>query len=138
MSAQDGRRLSAMATSSRVTSRRSRICSSRRRLLASTISAGSIKTVLPDADSSWTMPAIRRLLAGATGTTRRPSRTAGVTSGSTHPSCTARAITRRIAPAMTPFIEASERRMSANSGDALSRTLPQRSSRRSMERAASG
>ena len=60
--------------------------SSRMRLFASTTSSGSIKIVFPEADSSWTIPLIRRFKAGATGITSRPSRMVGVTSLSTNPS----------------------------------------------------
>ncbi len=71
---------SANAVSILTVSRRSSSCSSRILLLASTISAGSMYTVLPDADSSCTMPLMRRLFIGGTGITRRPSRTDGVVS----------------------------------------------------------
>ena len=77
-----GRSSAATAISMRTSSRCSSMWSSRSRLLASTTSAGSMKTVLPDADSSWTMPGMRRLFIGATGTTRRPSRTDAVVSWS--------------------------------------------------------
>lgn len=66
----------------RMISRRSAALSSRMRLLASTTAAGSMKTVLPVALSSWMIPLILRLRAGATGMTRRPSRSVGETSRS--------------------------------------------------------
>ena len=78
-----GRMESVNAIRMRVTSRRSSASSSRMRLLASTTSSGSMNTVLPDADSSCTIPRILRLSPGATGSTRRPSRMVGAASLST-------------------------------------------------------
>ena len=67
------------------------------RLFASTTTSGSIKTVLPLADSSCTIPFIFRLKAGATGIIKRPSRMVGVTSLSTTPSdCAARRMDCRL------------------------------------------
>ena len=86
MSATSGRRMSVNVTSIFIISLRSSLSNSLMRLLASTTSAGSINTVLPEADSSCTIPFIFRLNAGATGITRRPSRMVGVTSFSTSPS----------------------------------------------------
>ena len=78
-------------------SRRSSPSSSRMRLFASTTTSGSIKTVLPLADSSCTIPFIFRLKAGATGIIKRPSRMVGVTSLSTTPSdCAARRMDCRL------------------------------------------
>lgn len=54
--------------------------SSRTRLFASTTSVGSIKTVLPVALSSCTIPLILRFRVGMTGITSLPSRRVGVTS----------------------------------------------------------
>ena len=81
-----GRMLSVNSIRMRVTSRFSSASSSRMRLLASTTSSGSMNTVLPDADSSCTIPRILRFNPGATGSTRRPSRMVGAASLSTRPS----------------------------------------------------
>ena len=77
-----GRMVSAKAVNMRTISRRSSMVSSRSRLFASTTSAGSMKNVLPEPDSPCTIPEILRLYIGATGMTRRPSRTDGVVSAS--------------------------------------------------------
>ncbi len=122
-----GRNSSVSTVSIRVISRRSSIWSSRTRLLASTISAGSMYTVFPEADSSWTIPEIRRLYIGGTGMTRRPSRIDGVTSLSIYPASTAFDMTRLIMEAMAPDVDDSCERISRNSGEALSRMLPNRS-----------
>ena len=108
----------------RIISRRSSASNSRIRLLASTTSAGSINTVLPVADSSCTIPLIRRLRAGATGITNRPSRTVGFTSFSTIPSaCADRKIEFNVRD-MLPVVAANSRRILAKDGDALSLILP--------------
>ena len=69
-----------------MTSLRSSASSCLTLLLASTTSAGSINTVFPVADSSCTIPLIRRFTDGATGNTSRPSRMVGAASFSTSPS----------------------------------------------------
>ena len=79
----EGRRVLENSVRIRMISRRSSPSSSRIRLLASTTSAGSINTVFPLADSSWTIPLILRFNPGATGITNRPSRMVGATSLST-------------------------------------------------------
>ena len=104
------------------------------RLLASTTSAGSMKTVRPVADSSWTIPFIFRFKAGATGMTKRPSRMVGVTSLSTTPSCCA---FRKMACSVReiPLSAAtSSRRIRNSSADAESLILPYLSSMLSMRR----
>ena len=108
------------------------------RLLASTTSAGSTNTVLPEADSSCTMPRILRFRPGATGITRRPSRRVGVTSFSTRPSlCAARSMPNSVRE-MLPSVLASSWRMALNVGDALSFIFPNLSSMVSMARTISG
>jgi len=86
ISGMEGRNVLENVVRIRMISRRSSPSSSRMRLLASTTSAGSMNTVLPLADSSWTIPLILRFSPGATGITNRPSRMVGVTSLSTYPS----------------------------------------------------
>ncbi len=113
MSGIDGRMNAVISESMRIISRRSSSSSSRPRLLTSTISAGSMKKVFPVADSSCTMPLILRLCMGATGSTRRPSRTVGVVSLSRYPASTARAITRRIIELTDADIRDSSERISA-------------------------
>ena len=108
----------------RITSRRSSASSSRMRLLASTTSAGSMKTVLPVADSSCTIPLMRRFSAGTTGITSRPSRTVGFTSLSTMPSACAERSMELSVRDMLPVVEANSRRMPARVGDALSLIFP--------------
>ena len=108
----------------RIISRRSSPSNSRMRLLASTTSAGSMKTVFPVADSSCTIPLIFRFNPGATGITSRPSRMVGVTSLSTYPSAWA---LRRIAcrlREMLPVVDANSRRIRRSSDDALSLIFP--------------
>ena len=123
-----GRTSLANSVSMRMISRRSSASSSLILLLASTTSAGSINTVLPDADSSCTMPRIFLLSPCDTGMTRRPSRMAGVTSFSTNPSLwAARNIPFRVRD-MLPSVRDSSRRMSASCGDALSFIFPNLSS----------
>ena len=105
-------------------SRRSSPSSSRMRLFASTTTSGSMKTVLPLADSSCTIPLIFRLKAGATGIIRRPSRMVGVISLSTTPSdCAARNIDCKLRemPLMVAVISF---RICARAGEALSFTRP--------------
>ena len=133
-----GRSVAVNAVRIRTTSRCSSSCSSRKRLPAATTSAGSIYTVLPEADSSCTMPGILRLFIGATGITIRPSRIAGVVSLSINPSLTADAMTRRMRVLRVPDIEARWRRMSAKAGEALSATSPQRSRMRLMSATTAG
>ncbi len=108
------------------------------RLLASTISAGSIYMVLPEADSSWTMPLILRLCIVSTGITTRPSRTEGDVSLSIYPAWTAWASTRRMAAFIDPVAADIDERIWANSGVALSFMLPKRSMIRSILRQISG
>ena len=93
----NGRNSSVNSINMRIISCRSSISSSLTRLLASTTASGSIKTVLPLADSSCTMPLTLRFIAGATGITKRPSRMVGETSFSITPSlCALRNILARI------------------------------------------
>ena len=122
----------------RMISRRSSICSSRMRLFVCTTSAGSINTVLPDADSSCTIPEIFRLCIGGTGITIRPSRIDGAVSGSIRPAATADAITLRMAAAMLPAAAASDLLISASAAEAESLILPKRSRTRSMTASGAG
>ena len=103
MSSAWGRMMSVKAIRIAVSSRFSSISSSRIRFPASTTSAGSMKTVLPVALSSWTMPLICLFIPAATGITRRPSRTAGDASFSTMPAATAESITLRMARCILPW-----------------------------------
>ena len=85
--------------------------SSRTRLFASTTSVGSIKTVLPVALSSCTIPLILRFRVGMTGITSLPSRRVGVTSFSTMPSlCAERNILYKVRD-MLPSVFASSLRI---------------------------
>ena len=94
------------------------------RLLASTTTSGSIKTVLPVADSSCTIPLIFRLNAGATGIINLPSRIVGETSLSTTPSlCAARKIDCKLREILLIVIVIS-RLMDCNSEEAESFTFP--------------
>ena len=117
-----------------IISRFSSASSSRMRLLASTTSAGSMKTVFPLADSSCTIPPILRLSAGATGITRRPSRIVGEASFSTRPSACARRRIEFKVRDMLPDVRDSSPRMRASVGDALSLTVPNLSIMESMSR----
>ena len=119
-----GRMVDVTAVRMRIISRRISLSSSRMVLFASTISAGSMNTVLPVADSSCTMPRILRLYIGDTGITRRPSRTDGATSLSTYPASRADTRMRRSIPLMLDVVLAMLRRSSSSCGDALSRMLP--------------
>ena len=83
-----------------------------------------MKTVFPVADSSCTMPLMRRFSAGATGMTRRPSRTVGFTSLSTMPSAWAERRMELSVRDMLPVVAASSRRISARAREALSLILP--------------
>ena len=126
------------STSMRTTSRRSSASNSRIRLLASTTSVGSTKTVFPVDDSSCTIPLILRFKPGAIGTTNRPSRTVGVTSLSTSPSlCAALNILYKVRETL-PSALCSCIRISARAGDAESFTLPYLSRIWSMRRKISG
>ena len=119
-----GRMVAENSVSMRIISRRSSPSNSRMRLLASTTSAGSMKTVLPVADSSCTMPRILRFMPGTTGMTNRPSRIVGVTSFSTKPSaCALRKMLFRLRE-MLPVVSASSRRIRKSSAEALSFILP--------------
>ena len=121
-----------------MTSRRSSASNSRMRLLASTTSVGSMKSVFPEADSSCTMPFIFRFIAGATGITSRPSRMAGVTSFSTNPSlCADRSILYKVRE-MLLSVRARSCRICASSGDAVSRIFPNLSRMRSISRISCG
>ena len=116
------------SVSMRIISRRSSASSSLTLLLASTTSVGSINTVLPDADSSCTIPLILRFSPCVTGITSRPSRMAGVTSLSTRPSlCAERSILYSVRD-MLPSVRDSSRLMFCSSTDALSFTFPNLSS----------
>ncbi len=127
-SGRNGRSQLVKSVSILMISRRSSASSSRIRLLASTTSDGSIKTVLPEADSSCTIPLIFRLWEGFTGITSRPSRILGDTSLSTYPSaCAFRRMAFRLLE--MPFtVEVSSRRISDKRGDAWSFTCPKPSS----------
>ena len=103
---------------------------SRMRLLASTISSGSMKMVLPVADSSCTIPFTLRLCIGATGSTRRPSRTDGAVSASKMPLVLPCAMTLRMIPLIPAVVDAIFLLKSSNRGEALSFTLPNLSSMR--------
>ncbi len=116
----DGRSESAIVVRILIISRCSSIWSSRVRLFASTTSAGSMNTVLPDADSSCTMPWIWRLCMGGTGITSRPSRIDGTVSGSSSPCEMAFESTLRSIELTRPDIPRSRLRISARAGDALS------------------
>ena len=119
-----GRTVAENSVRIRMISRRSSPSSSRMRLLASTTSAGSMKTVFPVADSSCTIPLIFLFRPGATGITRRPSRMVGVTSLSTYPSaCALRRMAWRLRE-MLPVVDASSRRMHKSFEEALSRIFP--------------
>ena len=119
-----GRTVAENSVKIRMISLRSSASSSRMRLLASTTSAGSMKTVLPVADSSCTIPLIFRFKPGATGITRRPSRMVGVTSLSTNPSaCAFRRMACKLRE-MLPVVEANSRRIRRSSEEALSLILP--------------
>ena len=97
-------------------------------LLASTTSAGSMKTVFPVADSSCTIPLIFLFMPGATGITSLPSRTVGVTSLSTKPSdCACLNIEFRLRD-MLPAVDDSSRRIDKSCGEALSLIFPNLSS----------
>ena len=133
-----GRMRSVNSVRIRTISRRSSLSNSRMRLFASTMASGSMKTVLPVADSSCTMPRILRLKAGATGITNRPSRMVGATSLSTSPSdCAERRIDCRLRE-MLPVVAIFSRRMRASSADALSFICPYRSSMPSICRTRAG
>ena len=98
--------------------------SSRMRLLASTTSDGSMKTVLPEADSSCTIPLIFRFSPGAMGITNLPSRIVGATSLSTSPSlCAVRKMECNVREIL-PSVCESSLRMLDSSGEASSRILP--------------
>ena len=127
-----GRTSFAKSVSMRIISRRSSDSSSLILLFASTTSAGSMNTVLPDADSSCTIPRMRRFSPCVTGITRRPSRMAGVTSLSTRPSLWAERSIPYSVRDMLPSVRDSSRRMFANSGEALSFIRPNLSSIRSI------
>ena len=128
MSGARGRTSSVKAIRIFTISLRSSLSNSRTRLLASTTSAGSIKTVFPDADSSCTIPFNFRLKAGATGITNRPSRMVGLTSFSTNPSdCAARNIAFRLLE-IPPDTWVISLRIRFSSGDALSLMRPYLSS----------
>ena len=119
-----GRTIAENSVRMRIISRRSSPSNSRIRLFASTTSAGSIKTVLPVADSSCTIPLIFRFMPGATGITSRPSRIVGVTSLSTYPSdCAARRMLFKLRD-MLPVVADSSRRIRSNSAAALSFIFP--------------
>ena len=129
-----GRSSSEKAVRMAMISRFSSASSSRMRLLASTTSAGSMKTVFPLADSSCTIPPILRLSAGATGITRRPSRIVGEASFSTSPSAWAlRRILFKVRD-MPLDVRARSPRMRAKAGEALSFTEPNLSMMVSMSR----
>ena len=98
----------------RITSRFSSPSSSRMRLFASTTSAGSMKTVLPVALSSWIIPLSLLFMAGATGITSRPSRRVGATSLSTRPSACAELSMRANTRLTLPSERRSSLRMEAN------------------------
>ena len=124
ISGMEGRNTLENSVRIRMISRRSSPSSSRIRLLASTTSAGSIKTVFPLADSSCTIPFIFRFSPGATGITRRPSRMVGTTSLSTYPSDWALRSILFSEREMLPIVLANSRRMRASSVEALSFILP--------------
>ena len=127
-----GRTRAANSVSILIISRRSSASSSLIRLLASTTSAGSMNTVLPEADSSCTIPRMRRFRPCVTGITNRPSRMAGVTSLSTKPSlCAERSMPWSVRD-MPPSVRASSRRIAASWGEALSFIRPNLSSMPSM------
>ena len=107
-------------------SRRSSFSSSLILLLTSTTAVGSINTVFPVADSSWTIPGILRLFIDDTGITSRPSRSEGVTSLSMRPSSAALLSTERII-LETLFCEIMiSLLICAKLGEALSFTSPNR------------
>ena len=122
----------------RTISLRSAASSSRTLLLASTTSAGSMNTVFPVADSSWTMPLILRFSPGATGIIRRPSRRVGATSWATRPSrwveCSIVYKVREIDPAVCSI----SWRIPASVIDAESLILPNLSKMESMRRMIAG
>ena len=129
-----GRNSAEKADRMAIISRFSSASSSRMRLFASTTSAGSMKTVLPLADSSCTIPPILRFSAGATGITRRPSRIVGEASFSTNPSAWARRRMLFSVRDMLPEVRANSPRMRARAGEALSLTAPNLSIMESMSR----
>ena len=133
-----GRSSSENATSMRITSRLSSASSSRMRLLACTTSAGSMNTVFPLADSSCIIPFILRLSAGATGITRRPSRSVGDASFSTSPSACARRRMVLSVREMLPAVRDSSLRNDARVGEAESFTLPNLSTIPSMALSSEG
>ena len=138
MSPMRGRTSEVNSVRIRTISRRSSASSSRIRLFASTTTSGSMKTVFPEADSSWTMPLIFRLKAGATGIIRRPSRIVGATSLSTTPSaCAVRRIDWRLRE-MLLIVAVISRRIWRRRSDALSFILPNLSSKVSMRRTNKG
>ena len=97
---------------------------SRMRLLASTMASGSIKTVLPVALSSWTIPCSRRLFMALTGSTSLPSRSEGCTSLSKIPSCLPWLIMRRSVPLMLLVTRVIVVRNCWSWGEAVSLMLP--------------
>ena len=124
MSCTCGRTCWANSVRMRIISLRSSPSSSRILLFASTTSVGSMKTVLPEADSSWTIPLIFLFMPGNTGITNLPSRMAGVTSFSTSPSlCAARSILYKVRD-MLPSVLLSSCRILASSVEAESLILP--------------
>ena len=138
MSSTCGRTSFVNSVSITIISRRSSASSSRMRLFASTTSVGSTNTVLPVDDSSCTMPLMRRFMAGAIGTTRRPSRRVGVTSLSTRPSlCAACNMLYNVRDTLPSALRSCER-ISARRGDAVSFILPYLSRIWSMRRIRSG
>ena len=119
-----GLRKSVNSVRIRIISRCSSFSNSLMRLFASTTCEGSINTVLPDADSSCTIPFIFLLNEGLTGITNRPSLMLGVTSLSTMPSaCAARKMEFKVLEIPLNTDEIS-RLMALNCGDALSFICP--------------
>ena len=128
----NGRTQSLKSYSMRAISRDSAKCNSLISLVISTISAGSMKVVLPDEDSSYTKPCSFLLLAELTGMSIFPSRMTTDASLSTMPSLCAFFNMMPILLEMAPSLSLSFRRMSYNSSDAVSLTLPNLSSMESM------
>ncbi len=108
-------------------SRRSRASKSRISLLASKTSAGSINAICPVADSSCTKPLTLRLCSDKIGITMRPSRTVSDISSPIQPLL--RAVRRIRSKVFRKSLcsEINRRRISINSGEALSRTFPRSS-----------